>query len=216
MPIESATFINSLNPGNPAGSDPVADTDNHLRLIKTVLKNTFPLVSGPVNLDHHGLNGGVPIGAIILWSGATTAVPSGWVLCAGGTFTRSDGGGTVAVPDLRDRFVVGAGLGYAVGTVGGVISPEGTADYQGTHSHAGTYMTAAGAHTHTMQSTADRVELDAGAGRQAATGQHRHAIDAVGDHVHGISVTYDGGHVHTVSIPDGRPPYYALAYIMRI
>ena len=55
---------------------------------------TLPAVSG-ANLT--GISG-IPSGAIVLWSGATSAIPSGWVLCDGNNST----------PDLRDRFVVGA------------------------------------------------------------------------------------------------------------
>lgn len=52
---------------------------------------------------------GVPAGAIMMWSGDSTAIPTGWVLCNGENNT----------PDLRDRFVVGAGNTYAVGATGG-------------------------------------------------------------------------------------------------
>jgi microcystin-dependent protein len=52
---------------------------------------------------------GVPSGAIILWSGASNAIPSGYVLCDGNNNT----------PNLQDRFVVGAGNTYAVDATGG-------------------------------------------------------------------------------------------------
>ena len=42
MPLETATWINDLNADNPAGNDPRARGDDHIRLIKKVLKNTFP------------------------------------------------------------------------------------------------------------------------------------------------------------------------------
>ena len=54
-------------------------------------------------------------GAIILWSGAIVDIPSGFVLCNGANGT----------PDLRDKFIVGAGTSYAVGGTGGSL----------THSH---------------------------------------------------------------------------------
>lgn len=47
----------------------------------------------------------IPSGTIIIWSGAINAVPSGYYLCNGSNGT----------PDLRDKFVVGAGNSYAVG-----------------------------------------------------------------------------------------------------
>ena len=51
----------------------------------------------------------IPSGGIILWSGSTGSVPSGWYLCDG----------TNGTPDLRNSFIVGAGNTYAVGATGG-------------------------------------------------------------------------------------------------
>jgi len=53
-----------------------------------------------------------PSGGIIMWSGSIASIPSGWLLC----------NGTSGTPDLRDRFVVGAGTTYAVGATGGVAA----------------------------------------------------------------------------------------------
>lgn len=52
---------------------------------------------------------GVPSGVILLWSGSIVSIPTGWYLCDGSNST----------PDLRNRFVVGAGGSYAVGASGG-------------------------------------------------------------------------------------------------
>jgi len=54
----------------------------------------------------------VPPGCIIIWSGAIVAIPVGFVLCDGNNGT----------PDLRDRFVVGAGDSYAVDDTGGNLT----------------------------------------------------------------------------------------------
>ena len=53
-------------------------------------------------------------GMIILWYGSTSNVPSGWVLCDNSTAAQNAG-----APDLRDKFVVGAGNNYAVDATGG-------------------------------------------------------------------------------------------------
>lgn len=58
----------------------------------------------------------IPRGVIVLWSGAVANVPQGWGLCDG----------TNSTPDLRDRFVVGAGNSYAVGAVGGSATQSHT------------------------------------------------------------------------------------------
>jgi hypothetical protein len=54
----------------------------------------------------------VPTGGIIMWSGAATAIPTGYALCNGNNGT----------PNLLDSFVVGAGNSYAVNAKGGFAS----------------------------------------------------------------------------------------------
>jgi hypothetical protein len=54
-------------------------------------------------------SGAVPVGGIITWSGSVATIPASWTLCNGLNNTLN----------LMDRFVVGAGNGYAVGATGG-------------------------------------------------------------------------------------------------
>jgi len=54
----------------------------------------------------------VPSGAILVWSGAVSAVPAGYVLCNGVNGT----------PNLQDSFVVGAGNTFSVNATGGFTS----------------------------------------------------------------------------------------------
>lgn len=123
LAIESATYISDLNISNPPGSDPVGQADDHLRLIKSALKSTFPNINAACNATPLQLNGYfVPQGAILMWSGSIASIPTGWALCNGGTYAKSDGTGNVTVPDLRDRFLVGAGSTYAVAATGGATS----------------------------------------------------------------------------------------------
>lgn len=51
-------------------------------------------------------------GMIILWSGSIVLIPSGWTLCDG----------TVGTPDLRNKFIVGAGDTYAPAASGGALT----------------------------------------------------------------------------------------------
>jgi hypothetical protein len=46
MALESATYIDGLVTSNPTGSDNISQGDEHIRLIKTVLKNSLPNVTG--------------------------------------------------------------------------------------------------------------------------------------------------------------------------
>ncbi len=45
MAVESATWVTQLVSTNPVASDPVGEGDDHLRMLKTVLKNSFPSTS---------------------------------------------------------------------------------------------------------------------------------------------------------------------------
>jgi hypothetical protein len=80
---------------------------------------------------------GVPSGVITMWSGSIASIPSGWFLC----------NGTNGTPDLRDRFLVGAGSTYAVAATGGsadaalvshshTVSASGTSGAAGAHGHS--------------------------------------------------------------------------------
>ena len=218
------------------------------------------------------LNGGVvqqggatlvPRGIIALWAGYLADVPAGWLLC----------NGTNGTPDLRDRFIVGAGNSYGVGAAGGNVLMSTTTTAAGQHSHGGATW-AGGNHSHT--GTTDAQGLHGHGGITSATsltvehlpphnhyfgtegaagtdpdgipapdsprsyadgngpkmttsstgsgaphthsiaqdGNHAHnlQVNASGEHAHGI--TADGNHAHTVQF-DNRPPFFALAYIMK-
>lgn len=57
MALETATFISGLNPANPTAVDALAGADDHLRLLKSTIKATFPNVSGAMTVSHTLLNG---------------------------------------------------------------------------------------------------------------------------------------------------------------
>ena len=48
MALEVGTYLDDLNITNPAATDGIGQADDHIRLIKKVLKNTFPNITGPV------------------------------------------------------------------------------------------------------------------------------------------------------------------------
>ena len=70
-------------------------------------------------------------GTITQWSGSIISIPSGWSLCDG----------TLGTPDLRDKFVVGAGATYSVDDTGGSVN----------HNHAFT----GDGHFHTLPAGTD-------------------------------------------------------------
>lgn len=56
MGLEAATYIHELDASNPTGADPRAQGDDHVRLIKDTLQNTFPNVAGEITASHTQLN----------------------------------------------------------------------------------------------------------------------------------------------------------------
>lgn len=56
MALETAPYINGLVASNPAAGDPLANADDHMRLIKAALLATFPNITGPVTATHTALN----------------------------------------------------------------------------------------------------------------------------------------------------------------
>jgi hypothetical protein len=136
----------------------------------------------------------IPSGGIFLWSGSIGSIPAGYVLCNGSNGT----------PDLRNRFVVGAGSTYAVDATGGsadaiVVSHTHTATSVVTdpgHTHAGTYVTVApGPNTQPAGSN-----ITGGAITSATTG---------------ITVATTNASTGTSGTNANLPPYYALCYIMK-
>jgi microcystin-dependent protein len=56
MPVETFTYINSLDASNPVSSDGQAQGDDHIRGVKATIKATFPNITGAVTLTHTALN----------------------------------------------------------------------------------------------------------------------------------------------------------------
>lgn len=56
MALETGTYISDLVATNPTSTDPKSEGDNHLRLIKSTVKATFPNVTGAVTKTHTQLN----------------------------------------------------------------------------------------------------------------------------------------------------------------
>ncbi len=54
--LETSTYIDGLIVTNPTGSDNSSTADDHMRLIKSTIKNTFPNITGAVTATHTRLN----------------------------------------------------------------------------------------------------------------------------------------------------------------
>jgi microcystin-dependent protein len=128
---------------------------------------------------------GIPAGIISMWSGSIASIPTGWALCDG----------TGGAPDLRDRFVVGAGSTYAVGATGGANTVTLDTTQIPSHTHTGSGSTAATdlAHTHTGSGTSGSTDL-----AHTHTGSGNTGDNNV-DHIHGGTTSTIGDHAHTIS-----------------
>jgi hypothetical protein len=85
------------------------------------------------------VNAILPSGCIVFWSGSIVSIPSGFYLCNGSNGT----------PDLRDKFIVGAGSTYAVNANGGSLTTAATGATE-RYSTSGTPNTITPNHTHTF------------------------------------------------------------------
>ena len=155
-----------------------------------------------------------PSGVIVLWSGSIGSIPAGWYLCNGNNGT----------PDLRDRFVVGAGSTYSVDATGGSANAI-------TVSHTHTFTTVlGGAHSHLVVANVDKTGQGgigwSGGTYLAQTGSAGNPYYTLtgSDTVPTVASTKtDGDHQHTGTTDStgnsgtnaNLPPYYALCYIMK-
>ena len=185
-----------------------------------------------------------PVGVIAMWSGSASNIPSGWQLCNGGSPNTTELQSVVGstVPDLRDKFIVGAGNSYSVGSTGGsadsIVVEHAHAG--GEHSHgintsfnisaSGTTSIDDVPHTHPIAGT-----VGTGSGLNAGadyTGNYSpRSTNAATDtnHSHTFSInttaslsgsTQNGGTESTTTTGESGtgkniPPYYSLCYIIK-
>jgi microcystin-dependent protein len=137
------------------------------------------------------------LGSIVIWSGSTLDIPEGWALCDGQNGT----------PDLRNRFIIGAGNTYNVGDTGGNADAVLV-----THTHTGSTDTSAThLHGHSRLSTTN----------PGTNGRYWFPVDILGTNTNTGAA---GAHTHTVDLetvgedPTNKnlPPYFALCYIQQI
>ncbi len=183
--------------------------------------NSIKLGTGKIiNALSASFNGSsIPKGMIMMWYGAINQIPYGWALC----------NGTNGTPDLRNRFVVGAGHSYQPGNIGGANNVtlnvnqipahnhSGSTGYAGSHQHwmEGQYANGL-SHRHRTIPGQTTVDMGFGGGSDADPNDRRwrgHVnTDYQGNHTHSFSTHNTGGNQGH----ENRPPYHALAFIMKL
>jgi hypothetical protein len=178
------------------------------------LTNAVPVANGGTgastasaarsNLGVPSLEYAVPAGGIIMWSGSVASIPSGWFLCNGANGT----------PDLRDRFVVGAGSSYAVAASGGskdavVVS----------HSHTATSTVTDSGHLHNYAISEYEGGVNYGTNyyinNSSAVTSGRTQFGTTSTQTTGVTVATTVNSSGTSGTNANLPPYYALAFIMK-
>jgi hypothetical protein len=143
----------------------------------------------------------IPTGAILLWSGSIGSIPAGYVLCNGNNGT----------PDLRDRFVVGAGSTYAVNATGG--SADSTLP---THTHGATSVVTDPQHNHGTGVAGNNFLTVSTGGLQIGSGAvGRTDAPTTGSASTGITVATTNANAGVSATNGNLPPYYALCYIQK-
>ncbi|MDD4531702.1 MAG: hypothetical protein PHH21_03300 [Candidatus Pacebacteria bacterium] len=148
--------------------------------------------------------GSIPSGVILLWSGSIASIPSGWALCNGSNGT----------PDLRDRFVVGAGSTYSVAATGGEATHTIITNEMPSHSHSDP------GHSHSFSGQTSMPYGNAASGSSVplcgfctnTTGSYSISISGTTSSGSGGSTGGAGGG----AAHNNLPPYYSLAYIMKL
>ena len=142
----------------------------------------------------------IPSGVITMWSGSVGSVPSGWNLCDG----------TNGTPNLVNRFVVGAGSTYSVGSTGG-----STDSIVVSHTHTATSTVTDSGHTHSLTNGTSLWQQSAGSSLGGG-GSSNPVNVAVNSATTGITVATTNTSTGTSGTNANLPPYYALAYIMKL
>jgi hypothetical protein len=210
-PLSTYTDINETIPNsNPIVLNSSGRLDNEVWLTygyyyKFVLKTsvgttlgTYDNLYGIIGVAGTSTGTTIPTGVISLWYGSIGSVPTGWYLCDGANGT----------PDLRNKFVVGAGSTYAVAATGGstdavVVSHTHTATSTSTVTDPG--------HVHTTSTFGSLGSGVTGTAYIVGTGS------SVPSATTGITVATATTNASAgVSGTNANlPPYYALAYIMK-
>jgi hypothetical protein len=131
-------------------------------------------------------------GMIMLWSGSSATIPSGWLLCDG----------TNSTPDLRNRFVVGAGSTYAVNATGGSANAIVVS-----HTHTATVTDPS--HFHNVFANGSNTSF----GRQGTGSGPADTVAVTTSATTGITVS--NSTTGSSGTNANLPPYYALCYIMK-
>jgi hypothetical protein len=167
-----------------------------LQTSAAVTLGTYDNLYGIIGVAGTSTGTTIPTGVISLWYGSIGSVPTGWYLCDGANGT----------PDLRNRFVVGAGSTYSVAATGGSTDAVVVS-----HTHTTTTTVTDPGHVHGQLGNG---ALCPGGGSQVPLGNFGSAFSTASNTT-GIGVSVTNATAGVSGTNANLPPYYALAYIMK-
>ena len=143
-------------------------------------------------------------GMIMMFTGSSA--PSGWAFCDGANGT----------PDLRNRFIVGAGSTYSAGDTGGHNEISLTTHQMPQHSHS---FSGSNSHSHSFRGVNandhNDTERNATVMRNDSNTMYT-ASSPSGVQSTTITISGTTGNNGSGGAHENRPPYYALSYIMKL
>jgi len=161
-----------------------------------VTLGTYDNLYGIIGVANTSTGTTIPTGMISLWYGSIGSVPLGWYLCDG----------TNGTPDLRDKFVVGAGSTYSVAATGGSADAIVVS-----HTHTATSVVTDPGHNHTYLK-ATTTSPQSGTSTACFVSN---STDNTGTATTGITVATTNATAGVSGTNANLPPYYALAYVMK-
>ncbi len=151
-------------------------------------------------------------GMIILWYGDTSNIPNGFALCDG----------TNDTPDLRDKFVVGAGSGYTPGDTGGSADATLVSHSHTTNSTIEEGSSTAKSLTGSVRRISEGYRVSGTAsGVFTKVNDPNNPVTGAASNSPVAGFTFDGTHRHGTDTQGSSgtnanlPPYHALCYIMK-
>jgi hypothetical protein len=134
-------------------------------------------------------------GMIMMWWGDQASVPTGWIVCAG----------SAGSPDLRSKFVIGAGA----------FNPNDTGGYKDAVNVS---------HTHTASAVASGTHEHGQSGQTLGPGSGGYSFNSGSGANNVLNTQPSGSHTHTVNVTasgesgtnKNLPPFHALFYIMKL
>jgi microcystin-dependent protein len=231
--------------GNSAGTHTGAVVGDVTGNVTGNLTGGFDTTGAALNMDDESIDpnwiagfssllalAGVPVGTVVAFALTLPEIPENWALCDG----------TSGTPDLRDRFIMTAGVDFDFGATGGSVTHTHgfTTDAGGGHAVTGTVGDTAltiaqmPAHAHGSGICEDHDYADTMMRSQPAVPPTSKGLDSGGSggnyealsdskgggatHTHDLTMDAVGNHSHTGTSDTASTlaPYLVLYYIMKV